>query len=141
MNKSRRAAFYKKAHFITFFEKGGVVMIIGCILSALGISGTILIGSYISNNRTYTFSPPFTDYETMVLVVFFACLIMAIVGILSIIFSIIKKRNEDTLNRLNNIGEKGVQLGVCPKCGINITQSTQICPKCGTKITNTKGND
>lgn len=112
-----------------------MIMVIGYILSAVGISGTILIVSYISNNRIST------DHETMVLVAFSACLIIAIVGILSIIFSIIKKRNEDTLSRLNNIGENGVQVDVCPKCGINVTQSTQICPKCGTKITNTKGND
>lgn len=116
-------------------------MVIGYILSAIGIIGTVFMGSYISNDRRYTYSPPFTDHETMVLVVLFACLIMAIVGVLSIIFSIIKKRNEDALNRLNNIGKEGTQLGVCPKCGINVTHSTQICPKCGTKITSTKGVD
>lgn len=116
-------------------------MAIGYILSAIGIIGTVFMGNYISNDSRYTYSPPFTDHETMVLVVFFACLIMAIVGVLSIIFSIIKKRNEDALNRLNSMGEKGAQLGVCPKCGINITQNTKFCPKCGTKITNTKEDD
>lgn len=109
---------------------------IGYILSAIGIIGTILMGRYI-----YTYSPTFTDHETMVLVVFFACLIMALAGVLSIIFSIIKKRNADALSRLNNIGEHGTQLGVCPKCGINVTQSTQICSKCGTEITKAKGID
>lgn len=45
-------------------------MVIGYILSAIGMIGTVFMGNYISNDSRYTYSPPFTDHETMVLVVF-----------------------------------------------------------------------
>lgn len=114
------------------FKHGGVTIVsilIGCLLSGIGMIGVSLISSY-----------PFTGHDTMMLTLLFIFSIMTVVGVLSTIFSIVKKRNEDALKRLNNIGQEGTQLGVCPKCKINITQGTQICPKCGTKITNHEGS-
>ena len=115
-------------------------MIIGLILSTIGIMGSIYMWTYIISDGRYNYSIPLTGHETMVLVVFSTCFLMAAAGIATIISSIAKKNNEDTLKRINNIGQEGIQLGVCPHCGINVTQNTEICPKCGTKISKNERN-
>lgn len=116
-------------------------MILGYILSTIGIMGSIFMGSYILSDSRYNYSIPLTDHETMVLGIFLVFLIAAVTGVVSIIFSIMKKNNEDTLNRINSIGRKGTRLDVCPRCGINITPNTKTCPKCGAEITNMEGTD
>ena len=51
-----------------------------------------------------------------------------------IIFSIMKKRNEDKLNKVLSYSSNGTIKNVCPNCGVNISEGTTICPKCGTQI-------
>lgn len=90
--------------------------------------------NYISNDRRYTYSTPFTDHEVSVLIILFICVIACIVGIIMIVFEIIKKNNNDTLHRLQNMQGNGKTAGICPICGLNLTSGADTCPKCGTKI-------
>ena len=109
-------------------------MLVGMILVVLGFCGSTSMWSYISNDRRYTYSPPFTDHELMMLGMFILCLISLMVGIVMIVFSIIKKNNTDTLQRLESMQEGGNILGICPSCGLNLAGNVIKCPKCGCEI-------
>ena len=52
-------------------------MIIGLILSTIGIMGSIYMWTYIISDGRYNYSIPLTGHETMVLVVFSTCFLMA----------------------------------------------------------------
>lgn len=106
-------------------------MVLGYILTGVGIGGMIPAAIYLSNLS-------FSNGRALLLVLFLACCVLTAAGLLCIIFSVIKKRNQDALYRITHTGKDGMPLDVCPKCGINITKNTQICPKCGTKIKNGK---
>ena len=56
------------------------------------------------------------------------------IGIAVIIITILKKRNEDQLNKINNYGNNGTAKNVCSNCGLNLSENAVICPKCGTKV-------
>ena len=106
-------------------------MIIGYLLIMFGIGGSLGIYSYMSKYRGYAYTSKFAEHEMVILTILFMCILMLIVGILIIIIAIIRKNSSDTLQRLQNMQENGKKIGVCPACGINLANNTQICPKCG----------
>lgn len=109
-------------------------MLTGLIMTSLGLIGTFSAISYIENDRHYTYSAPFTDHELTVLFLFVVCLIVAVVGIILIIFSIMKKKNQDALSRIQEVNGDGKKANVCPKCGLNLAEGVEICPKCAAKL-------
>lgn len=113
------------------------MMIVAYILITLGLIGAISVWSSIVNEincYTYTYTPPYTDHETSLMIALFIFAIMAGSGVAMIIFSIMKKRNEDKLNKVLSYSSNGTIKNVCPNCGVNISEETTICPKCGTQI-------
>lgn len=116
-------------------------MIIGTILTVLGGFGWVFSGVYIFNDinsNRYTYSSPLTDHEMMMLSFFVICLIIDLVGVLMIVFSIAKKKNEDKLQKIQNMQINGGKVGVCPNCGLNVTIDTDVCPRCGVKVAERK---
>lgn len=67
---------------------------------------------------------------------FILSMLMLAVGILMILFSIIKKSNEDHLQCMIDTDDRGILKNVCPVCGLNLSENTTQCPKCGTIIQN-----
>mgnify|MGYP003107718843 FL=1 len=113
------------------------MMIIGYILIILGIfgvSGSVVTIKNDLQNYYYTYSSPYTSHETTMLTLLFICMVMLMLGIAVIIFTVLKKRNEDQLNKVNNYGNNGTIKNVCPNCGLNLSDNATICPKCGTKV-------
>lgn len=110
-------------------------MLVGIILASVGLGGFVGFTNAISNDRRYTYSPPFTEHETMMISALVVCMLLLVAGIITIIFSAIKKANADKLRRLENMQGKSGTTGVCPHCGLNVGSNVQICPKCGKKIT------
>ncbi|MCI8282362.1 MAG: zinc ribbon domain-containing protein [Lachnospiraceae bacterium] len=108
-------------------------MVIGYILTVLGILGSVLTVNYMSHDR-YTYTAPLTSHETMVFAVFIVFAVMAAAGILTIIFSLVKKKNQDTLNRITDMDESGKRQNVCPVCGLNLAEGARTCPKCGKRL-------
>ena len=112
-------------------------MIIGYILIILGIfgvSGSVVTIKNDLEYNYYTYSSPYTSHETTMLTLLFICMVMLMLGIAVIIFTVLKKRNEDQLNKVNNYGNNGTIKNVCPNCGLNLSDNATICPKCGTKV-------
>lgn len=109
-------------------------MLVGILLLSFGIGGTIGSLSYISADQRYTYVPPFTDHERLVLGIFVLFLILAAAGFLTVLFTIIKKRNQDTLRRIKSQRPDGTLADQCPQCGLTITDTTTTCPHCGTAI-------
>ncbi len=113
------------------------MMIMGYIFIILGILGTTRSILTIKNDLEsyfYTYSSPYTSHETTMLILLFICMAMLILGIAVIIITILKKRNEDQLNKINNYGNNGTAKNVCSNCGLNLSENAVICPKCGTKV-------
>lgn len=115
-------------------------MLVGILLLACGIGGAVGSLSYISADQRYTYVPPFTDHERLVLGIFVLFLILAAAGFLTVLFTIIKKRNQDTLRRIKSQRPDGTLADQCPQCGLTITDTTAACPRCGTAIPRERRN-
>lgn len=115
-------------------------MVAGYVLTILGSIGSLLMINLISNDRYYTYSAPFTDHETMMLFLLIVCFVMDAVGIITIVFSVLKKNNQDTLTRITNMGEQGRKRNVCPNCGLNLADGVLECPRCHTEFVEREGN-
>lgn len=109
-------------------------MIAGIVLLLIGLIGSKTVFSFMERDYFYTYNSPFTGHEVFVLMILFSFVIMLLIGVLIIIFSIVKKKNSDMLRQLENMQQDGQILGICPKCGLNVSKKTKICPKCGTEI-------
>lgn len=109
-------------------------MITGYIMIIVGVIGAFAMGGYMANDSRYTYAPPFTDHELFNLVLFALAVMVAAAGVLTVVFAVVKKRNEDRLNRVVNTTPGGMRADVCPKCGLNLSPLTQFCPRCGTPV-------
>lgn len=98
----------------------------------VGVMGAITMGGYMANDSRYTYTPPFTDHELFNLVLFALAVMVAAAGVLTVVFAVVKRRNEDRLNRVVNTTPGGMRADVCSKCGLNLSSHVQICPRCGT---------
>lgn len=109
-------------------------MIIGYILTALGCFGTAFSFITISNDHRYTYRAPFSDHEKAMMAMLIISFIVLVVGIITIIFSVIKSKNEAKLKQITNVhGDLSVK-NKCPKCGLNLSDNCTTCPQCGQKI-------
>ena len=108
-------------------------MIWGFLLIFIGAFGTGGMMLYISNHH-YTYSSPFTDHEILMLAILCIFFILLVAGVLTIIFSYVRKSNQDTLTRIQSMESKGQKAGICPSCHLNLAPGTTICPKCGHQI-------
>lgn len=121
-------------------RKGGItVALLGMIMIIVG--GIGLFGSIykINNSYGYTWRAPFSDFETMMMALVIISFIIAIVGILLVIFANVKSKNEAKLRNIENIQgvdkNGNVQIkGKCPKCNLNISDDCTHCPRCGQEI-------
>ncbi|MGM9537509.1 MAG: hypothetical protein ACI3VN_04175 [Candidatus Onthomonas sp.] len=109
-------------------------MVVGYVLTILGVIGTFALIDIIGSDRYYTYSFPLTDHETMMIFLLVVCFIMAAAGIMIIVFSVQKKNNQDRLTRITNMEENGRKKNVCPNCGLNLADNVLECPRCHTKI-------
>ncbi len=115
------------------------MMIIGMILTVVGGMGVFSNISTIVNNRRYTFTAPFSDYETRIMTLLVFSFIVAIIGIMLMIFAAVKSKNEERLRGIQNI--QGIDVngnilvkGKCPNCNLNIAEECTRCPRCGQEI-------
>lgn len=112
-------------------------IVIGGVLALLGAGGTIWKWSSISDEvsrHRYTYSAPFTSHEMGNITVLILSILALVAGIILVIFAIIRKRNHDTLHRVERMQGGGKTQGVCPSCGLNVSRETKNCPKCGAEI-------
>lgn len=109
-------------------------IVIGYILTILGCFGTAGTLFTISNDHRYSYTAPYTSHETTVLTMLVISVIVLVAGIATIIFAIIKNRNENKLKELTNIQTDSQIIGKCPNCNINVSENCSVCPKCGEKL-------
>ena len=110
-------------------------LLIGIIMFFFGGTGAYMTGQYIENDWRYTYAPPLTNHEESVIMIFILCIIVAVVGLVITVFAVWKKRNEDTLQKLTNTTSGGILKNVCPHCGLNIAEGTEVCPRCAKPVT------
>lgn len=60
--------------------------------------------------------------------------IALIVGIVLIIFAVVKSRNKNALDQLRNNEKNAIEQAKCKSCGLNLSENTKICPQCGVHV-------
>jgi NhaP-type Na+/H+ or K+/H+ antiporter len=109
-------------------------MMIGYILTMFGISGTVFSYLTITNDRGYSYTAPFTNHEMTMMAIMIISFIVLVSGIMTIIFSAVKSKNEAKLKEIENLQGKTQFRNKCPKCNINVSGDCFICPNCGQKL-------
>ena len=111
-------------------------MIVGYLMTAFGAGGTFGSIIYMMNARHYSYTSPCTCHEKSVMPILIFSVILLVAGIMTIIFAVIKNKNDGKLNEITG-NHNGVKSGnVCPNCGINISANCTKCPRCGCELTN-----
>lgn len=115
-------------------------MIVGYLLTFFGAGGTVGSIMYIMNDRRYSYSAPFTSHETTLMTICIISFIALVAGIMTIIFSVIKNKNQAKLDSLTGtVG--GTPMGnSCPNCGLNVSSNCTECPKCHYNLKKSGGN-
>lgn len=109
-------------------------IIVGVILIIIGVFGTA--SSFKVLVETHKYSSLYTSADKGPMMFFIVSFIILLAGIIVVIFSIIKKRNEDkleSLTRINGSDSTGRILlkNKCPVCNLNVTDGCKVCPQCG----------
>lgn len=107
----------------------------GYILTTLGFGGLAYSLFTVNTNKRYSWTSPFSSFEKTIIAVAIISFIILLVGIIMVIFSFVKKKNEDKLNSLKNLGNNNK----CPNCGLNVTAGINECPRCHQKLNNIDG--
>ena len=81
-----------------------MITVIGYILTTLGFSGLAYSLFTVNTNKRYSWTSPFSSFEKTIIAVAIISFIILLVGIIMVIFSFVKKKNEDKLNSLKNLG-------------------------------------
>ena len=81
-----------------------MITVIGYILTTLGFGGLAYSLFTVNTNKRYSWTSPFSSFEKTIIAVAIISFIILLVGIIMVIFSFVKKKNEDKLNSLKNLG-------------------------------------
>lgn len=114
-------------------------IVVGYILTFLGGSGLFYSFVTIKTDHSHTWRSPFTTFETTIMVVCILSLIVLVAGIMIIIFSVVKKKNQDMLNKLSGTVDNEPKASVCPNCGLNVSPNLKQCPRCNCMLSNNRG--
>lgn len=114
-------------------------IMIGLFMSIFGGVGSVLSFLKIINDPYNSYIAPFNKQETIMMTLFFVSFVVFCIGLVVIILSYMKNKNENKLNEIMNIeGTKSdgsiLTKNKCPNCNLNISENCTICPKCGKKI-------
>lgn len=106
--------------------------VIGGILVTLGSFGASAAFVTIMTNTAYTWTEPFTDFESGIITLFIISVLAIIGGVGTFIFGYIKAKNQKSLNELiNSSSNSEVIKNKCSNCGINLSETCTKCPACG----------
>lgn len=106
-------------------------MILGYVLVIIGIFCVVFTGNAIAHDAGYTYAAPYTTHEIVMLGLFVVCLLVFLAGIFVIVAAVLRKRSEDTIERIKINDSHGRRMDVCPRCGLNVSADAKVCPKCG----------
>lgn len=114
-------------------------IMIGIFMTVLGAIGSISTLLNIANDPYYTYTAPFSKHETTMMTLFFISFIIFCVGLVILILSYMKNKNQNKLNEIMNInGTKSdgsiLVKNKCPNCNLNLSENCTFCPNCGQKI-------
>lgn len=114
-------------------------IMVGILMTFLGGIGSISTFLNITNDPYNSYISPFNKHETTMMTFFFLSFIILLAGLVILILSYIKNKNQNKFNQIMNIeGTKpdGSILikNKCPNCNLNISENCNACPKCGIKI-------
>ena len=109
------------------------MLLLGLILFGLGLGGTIITSYNILSNPHLSFSGTITETEQTLVIILLLSILALFLGIMFLIFAIVKNKNQNKLDQINNLSKSSMGQGVCKNCGLSISANCDICPKCGTK--------
>lgn len=109
----------------------------GAISSILGFILYLSARTTINANSRYTWSPPYTSYETEILTMKWIGIILLICGIIDLLLlvasQIYMNQNVQTLD--NQL----YQVTKCSNCGLQVRKTAVSCPRCKTNLSHEEG--
>lgn len=109
-------------------------MIIGYLMTTVGGCGCLGTIFYIMNDHRYSYKSPFSSHEMTMMWLAIISFVIFVIGIMVIIFSVIKNKNQQKLNSLTNTFNGNSTSKTCPTCHLNLSDDANSCPKCGHKF-------
>lgn len=122
--------------------KKGIGWVVSLGLTMIGFVVFIVSQTEISNNTSYTWRPPYTTYETQVVITKWVGILILISGICW--FALLLFQAMYTNKHTQDITELTSKGGAvkCQSCGLSIAANISVCPRCGQLIgNNAVGNE
>lgn len=91
-------------------------IVIGYILTGLGIGGFSYSCYTMQHTHRYTWRPPYSDFETRIIAFCIVSFIMFVLGIMLIIFSVIKRKNQAKLSQITGKVDNVALANICCNC-------------------------
>lgn len=108
-----------------------MTMVLGFLMTGLGLGGGLGIWSAVSKAGWSAIPARTRQNLTIALLL---CVALFVVGVTILIAGVVKKRNGDDLTRIEGMESGGHRKGVCPECGLNLSDEAKRCPQCGAEI-------
>ena len=119
--------------------KGKIGWVVGTIETIVGFVFFIIAQIEISGNSRYTWTKPYTSYETQVLMVKWIGVLLLIYGIINLGLKVYQERyTEKHTQEMSSVVKRGGK-SKCLNCGLALTADVECCPRCGKKIEDISG--
>lgn len=110
------------------------MFIIGLFLTAFSLPMAIVMMRnlylVISHPNTYRLADGLS--EEIVIIIAILCFVLAIIGIVLMVFGWLKRKNQATLDSIANAKKQNY----CSHCNINVSEQNVNCPICGKSLKN-----
>lgn len=105
-----------------------VICVIGIICAVAGFAMLLSANLEISSNSRYTWSRPYTSYETKVIMMKYLGIFLLISGIIDVILTVISTAY--TSRTIQDNKGNPSEFIVCPQCHCKTMKAIELCPNC-----------
>jgi len=105
-------------------------LVLGSISCIAGLILFFMAEMEKSSSWGYTWRPPYSSYESQVLMCRWIGIALLVCGAIDLILCMISAKY--TSDKIQDVNQ--VYITKCPSCGIRLDSEVKICPKCRTSV-------